>query len=100
MLICIDSFNLKEEYRLSKSANDLEDKWELISKNNNNINNILSYYAISECSKDFKILKNNFHYPQDSSVFNLLSSLFSMQNNDIFNLLDNDVLSTFNTEMF
>jgi hypothetical protein len=26
MLICIDSFNLKEEYRLSKSANDLEDE--------------------------------------------------------------------------
>jgi hypothetical protein len=76
--MCIDSFNLKEEYRLSKSANNLEDKWELISKNNDNIDDILSCYAISECSKDFKILENDFHYPQDSSVFNLLSSLFSM----------------------
>jgi hypothetical protein len=98
--MCIDSFNLKEEYRLSKSANNLEDEWELISKNNDNVDDILSYYAISECSEDFKILKNDFHYPQDSSVFNLLSSLFSIQNNDIFNLLDNDVLSIFNTKMF
>jgi hypothetical protein len=91
MLMCMDSFNLKEEYRLSRAANDLEEEWEQCSEDDddNNDDENQSVYAISEKDEVFDLYEDEMDYPQDTSVFNLLEdNLFGLQNNDIFELPD------------
>ena len=97
MLMCMDSFNLKEEYRLSKAANELEDEWEYVSEDNDDMNDDdnLSSYAISENEEDFELVEEDplFH---DSEVFHSLGEdLFDLQHDDIFNLPDTDMYDDF-----
>jgi hypothetical protein len=88
MLMCMDSFNLKEEYRLSTAANDLEDEWERVSENND-IDDSLSSYAISEHSEDYDILEDDLQYPQDVDIFGLPgSNLFDALDPDLFYIPD------------
>lgn len=92
MLMCMDSFNLKEEYRLSKAANELEDEWEYVSEDNDDMNDDdnLSSYAISENEEDFEFVDH------DSAVFHPLGEdLFDLQHDDIFNLPDTDMYDDF-----
>ena len=97
MLMCIDSFNLKEEYRLSIVANDLKDKQELVSKDNYDMNNDdnQSVYAISKNDETFGLQEDNLY------MFDLPeNNIFDLQNNDIFNLPGNNVFSLQNNDMF
>ena len=96
MLMCMDSFNLKEEYRLSKTANELEDEWDFVSEDNEDMNEDenLSSYAISENEEDFEYVEDQpFH---DSADFQPLSEdLFDLQHDNIFDLPDADMYDDF-----
>jgi hypothetical protein len=91
MLMCMDSFNLKEEYRLTREANDLEDAWEVISDDDDDLNNEdnMSVYAISDMDEEFSFSEDNQYYPQDIDVFNLPDNIFDLPNNDMFGLHNN-----------
>ena len=97
MLMCMDSFNLKEEYRLSAVANDLEDEWELVPEDNCDMNDDdnQSVYAISENDETFSLQED------DQYVFDLPENdIFDLQNNDIFDLPGNDAFGLHNNDMF
>jgi hypothetical protein len=97
MLMCMDSFNLKEEYRLSAVANDLEDEWEMVSEDNCDMNDDdnQSVYAISENDETFSLQED------DQYVFDLPDNdIFDLQNNDIFDLHGDDAFGLHNNDIF
>jgi hypothetical protein len=93
MLMCMDSFNLKEEYRLTREANDLEDEWELISEDDDDLNNEdnISIYAISDKEEDFDFSEDDQYHPQDIDVFNLPDDIFGLPDKNIFGLQDKNI---------
>jgi hypothetical protein len=91
MLMCMDSFNLKEEYRLSRAANDVEDEWEQASgdDDDNDDDDNQSIYAISENDEDLDPDEDATVYPQDMSVFDMLEDdVFGVPHMDMFELPD------------